>query len=522
MNIEPNANERPLSTLLAEAAARYSEAAAVCAGGVTHSYGQLEADSERVARSLVHAGVRPGDRVALFMPNCVEFVLAYFGCFKAGALAVPLNTRYRWPEARYAIEHSGATTLLAHSALAGEVDVRALDGLGVVRRHLAGPGRPADSFRPFGELLAAGDTSVRLPLVLPDQDALLLYTSGSTAKPKGVTLTHAGVRHTLRAYAAMWELTGTDRVLVSLPICHAAGLMCELLTTLATGGQSFLLPVFDPEATLRAIEEHRITWTLVLPPQLGALAEQAARADGRHDLTSLRFAIVGGDKAPLPTLERFRAALGFEATEGCGITECVPYASNRPFGARRTGSIGVPAPDTELRIDGAARAGDEGEILLRSPSMMRGYWRDSGATSQALRDGWLHTGDLGYVDEDGYVWWTGRSKFIIVRGGSNISPLEVEEVLDGHPAVQQSAVVGVPDEKLGQRVVAYAVTREGLDSPSGEELRSFVAERLAAYKVPEVMFLATSLPISGMGKVDRSALQRRAALDLASPAPAAS
>ena len=200
----------------------------------------------------------------------------------------------------------------------------------------------------------------------------------------------------------------------------------------------------------------------------------------------------------------------------------MPYASNRPLDRNRDGSIGLPAPGTEVRIDGATRPGDEGEILLASPSMMRGYWNDPEATARAVRDGWLHTGDLGRIDEDGYVWWTGRSKFIIVRAGSNISPLEVEEVLNDHPDVLQSAVIGVPDERLGQRVVAYAVTRQGPDSaPSGDDLRGFLAERLAVYKVPEVINIRSSLPTSGMGKVDRAALLQFAVLDRSGPSAAA-
>lgn len=511
-----------LGALLTEAAADHGAAPAVCAAKTTLTYEQLAADSGRVAQSLIKAGVRPGDRVALFMPNCVELVLAYFGCFRAGAIAVPLNTRYRWPEARYAIEQSGSTTLLLHTALAAEIDVAAVDGLGVTRRYVAGAGDPVAAARPFGELLAGAHPPVEPPVVRPDQDALILYTSGSTARPKGVTITHAAVRRTLRAYAEMWPVSGADTALIGLSISHAAGLICQLLLTIGTGGCSVLLPAFDAGEALRTIAERRITWTLVLPPQLADLAAHRSAGAGPRDLSSLRFAIVGGDKAPLPTLERFREAFGFEATEGCGITECVPYASNRPHGPNRVGSIGIPAPGTEVRIDGATLPGDEGEILISSPSMMRGYWNDPEETARAIRDGWLHTGDLGRIDEDGYVWWTGRSKFIIVRGGSNISPLEVECVLNDHPDVRQAAVIGVPDERLGQRVVAYAVTRHGPDSPpSDEELRAFVAERLAAYKVPEVIHLRSSLPISGMGKVDRAALLRSAAFDGSGPAAAA-
>jgi len=513
MNDDLRSTPRPLGTLVADAAATQPGAPAIIAGDTTHSYEELETDAGRVARGLVEAGVRPGDRVALFMPNCLELVLAYFACFKAGAIAVPLNTRYRWPEARYAIEHSGATTLLVHTALVGEIEVAALAALGVVRRHLAGGGELPPSFRAFDDLLTAREEA-ELPAVVADQDALILYTSGSTAKPKGVTLTHANVCHSLWAYPEQWSLTGTDGVVIGLSLSHAAGLVCQLLVTIAIGGRGILLPAFDPQAMLGAIEAHRATWTLLLPPQVGDLAEQASATAGLHDLGSLRFVIVGGDKTPLPTFARFREALGFDATEGCGITECIPYASNRPFGPRRLGSIGMPAPGTELRIDGARRPGDQGEMLLRGPGLMRGYWRDPEATSTALVGGWFRTGDLGWIDEDGYVWWAGRTKFIIVRGGSNISPLEIEEVMNAHPGVMESAVIGAPDEKLGQRVVAYAVTRQGPGSPSGEGLRGFVAERLAGYKVPEAVVLLPSLPTAGMGKVDRAALLRRVESDL--------
>ena len=505
--------ERPLGTLAVEAAG--SAAPAVRDGGVTLSYSQLEADSERVAGGLLQAGVRPGDRVALFMPNCTELVLAYFGCFKAGAIAVPLNTRYRWPEACYAIGHSGSTTLLAHSAVAGQVDVQALDALGVVRRYLAGQGGPAHGFRAFRELLTGANTGLRLLAVLPDQPALIVYTSGSTARPKGVIHTHASIRRTAHDFAAVRRLTGADTTLISLSLCHAAALRGQLLPAIATGGCSVLVPAFSPEAMPGVIEEHRVTWIQLLPAQLGELAGQVTAAAGRYDLGSLRCAYVAGDKAPLATLERFREALGFEATEYCGMAECGTYATNPPAGPRRPGSIGLPVPGTEVRIDGAARPGDVGEILLRGPAMMQGYWRDPEATAQALRGGWLHTGDLGRIDQDGYIWHAGRSKFMIVRDGSNISPLEVEEALNAHPGIQQSAVIGIPDQKLGQRVVAYAVTRPGQGSPpSSQELRSFAAERLAPYKVPEGIVLLPDLPATGMGKTDRAALQRRAESDI--------
>jgi acyl-CoA synthetase (AMP-forming)/AMP-acid ligase II len=485
---------------------------------MTCSYGQLEADSERVARGLLQAGVAPGDRVVLFMPNCAELVLAYLGCFKAGAIAVPLNTRYRWPEARYAIEHSGSTTLLAHSAVIGQLDVPALDGLGIVRCYLAGAGEPAHTFRAFRELLTSAGTGVRLPALRAEQLALILYTSGSTARPKGVAHTHGGIQHTLRECAAVRRLTGADTTLISLSVSHASALWSQLLPTIATGGCSVLLAAFSAETmqTMPAmIAEHRVTWIQMMPAQLGELTEQVIAAAGRYDLSSLRCAYVGGDKAPLATLERFRETLGFEATECCGMSECGTYTTNPPFGPKRPGSIGTPMPGAQVRIDGAARPGDQGEILLRSPGMMQGYWKDPEATARALRGGWLHTGDLGWMDEDGYLWYTGRSKFVIVRGGSNISPLEVEEALNAHPGVQQSAAIGVPDHKLGQRVAAYAVTRQGQGPPpSSEELRSFVAGRLAAYKVPEVIVLLPSLPTTGMGKIDRTALQRRAESDM--------
>jgi long-chain acyl-CoA synthetase len=417
-------------------------------------------------------------------------------------------------EACYAIGHSGATTLLVHSAMAGQVDVPALDSLGVTRRYLAGPGRPARSFRAFVELLTGPGTAGRLPAVLPDQPALIIYTSGSTARPKGVIHTHASIQHTVRDFAAVRRLAAADTTLISLSLSHAAALRGQLLPTIATGGCSVLLPAFTPETMPGAIAEHRVTWIQLLPAQLGELVEQVTAAAGRHDLSSLRCVYVAGDKAPVATLGRFRAAFEFEATEYCGMAECGSYATNPPFGLGRPGSIGLPVPGTEVRIDGAVRPGDVGEILLRSPAVMQGYWRDPEATAEALRDGWLHTGDLGRIDQDGYVWYTGRSKFMIVRGGSNISPLEVEEALNAHPGIQESAVIGVSDENLGQRVIAYAVTRQGHGSaPSSEELRSFAADRLAAYKVPEHIVFLASLPTTGMGKVDRAALRRRAESD---------
>jgi acyl-CoA synthetase (AMP-forming)/AMP-acid ligase II len=448
---------------------------------------------------LLEAGIAPGDRVALFMPNCLELVISYLACFAVGVVAVPLNTRYRAPEVGYALERSAAETVIVHRDLLGEVHTAPQrtwivgDGDAGWRAALDAEPRPTASVR-------------------ADAAAVILFTSGSTSRPKGVTHTHASINHTVGTQARVQDLGPGDVNLITLAMCHVAGLFGQLLPTLQTEGCCILHSRYEPRAVAREIERSRVTRIQLLPAQLATLLD-AAVEDSR-DLSSLRCAIVGGDALALDVHARFRAVTGLDATEVCGMTECFNYAMNPPFAAKRLGSIGCPPPGTELRLDSATGGeppvGQPGEILVRSAGVMQGYWRDPEHTAEVLRDGWLHTGDVARRDTDGWYWFVGRSKDLIIRGGSNVAPGEVEAVLQEHPAVSAAIVVGVPDQQLGQRIAAWVQPRAGA-TISEHELAEFVRERIAAYKAPESIWIEPALPTTSVGKLDRHLLQRRAA-----------
>jgi acyl-CoA synthetase (AMP-forming)/AMP-acid ligase II len=348
----------------------------------------------------------------------------------------------------------------------------------------------------------------------PDRPAAILYTSGTTAKPKGVTYTHATLWADCQIQVESFDFTSDDVHLVSTAACHAAAFTGQLLPNLLAGGTAVLTHLPSPEQVVRAVESRRVTRTQMLPASLEDLVEHLERHPSA-DLRSWRCCTAGGDVVPVALHERFRRVTGFDVTELYGMTEALSCITNPPFGPKRFGSIGKPVARTQLRVaDGQGRDapdGQTGELLVKSPAVTVGYWNDPGATAAALRDGWLRTGDLARRDGDGFFWFVGRKKEIIIRGGSNISPLEIEEVLDQHPAVHLSCVVGVPDPHLGERVAAYVALRDdAAPRPEEEELRRFVAERVAAYKVPERVTIVPELPLNPTGKVDRKALHARA------------
>jgi acyl-CoA synthetase (AMP-forming)/AMP-acid ligase II len=501
-----------IGRMLTETRRRAPDKIALWFGERSWTYAELDDATDRIAASLSAAGVRAGDRVALFLPNCPELVLGYFACFKLGAVVVPLNYRYRQDEARYALEHSGATSLIVHQSLSGEVTGLPLAGSGVSRCYLVG-GKATPPFRAFDSLLAA-EGDVPAPTFDERQAAAILYTSGSTARPKGVTYTHATLWQNCLIQSETFQFTPADVLLVSTAACHAAAFTGQLLPNVCVGGTSVLTHLPTPAEVADAISRRGVIRVQMLPATLEDLVDYL-EAHPDHDLASWRCCAAGGDIVPLELHHRFRKVAGFDISELYGMTEVLSCLTNPPFGVKKAGSVGKPAAQTSVRIvddhDRDVAPGGAGELLVRSPAMMVGYWNDPAATAEALRGGWMHTGDLARCDDDGYHWFVSRKKEIIIRGGSNISPLEVEEVLDEHPAVHLSCVVGLPDPHFGEIVMAFVSLRDGIAGPpTADELRRFVAERLAAYKVPERITILPELPLNPTGKVDRKKLHAQA------------
>lgn len=473
------------------------------------TYADLDDATDRLAAALFDAGLRAADRVALFLPNCPELVLSYFACFKLGVVAVPLNYRYRAPEAQYAIEHSGSRALIAHESLAGEVIGLPLAEMGVTRCYLVG-GTPRPPFVPFAQLLTGEQRKPPEAAFDERQPAAILYTSGTTARPKGVTYTQQTLWHNCVIQSSFFQFTPQDVHLLSTAACHAAAFTGQLLPSVFGGGTCVLTHLPTPEQVIEAIATRGVSRVQMLPATLEDLVEHLERTPGA-DLRSWRACTCGGDVVSLDLHERFRKVTGFEVTELYGMTEALSCISNPPFGTKRRGSIGHPIDSYEMRLldlSGQEVPDDEmGEIVLRGPAIMVGYWNDPENSALALRDGWLYTGDLARRDKAGWYWFVGRKKEIIIHAGSNISPMEVEDVLDAHPAVRLSCVLGVPDKHLGERVAAFVALRDDVkDRPGPEELRRFVAERIAAYKVPERITIVDALPMNATGKVDRKKL----------------
>ncbi len=498
-----------LTSLLKDAGQRWPEKTAIWFADRAWKFGELDDVSDRIAAGLAKAGAQPGDRIALFTPNCIELLQCYFGIFKLGAIAVPLNDRYQAEEFRYGVEHCGATMLIAHVELLDRIKGLPLGELGIKKSYVFDG--PADGpFLRFDELLCKPAGSIPTTNISADEPAVIFYTSGSTARPKGVTHTHRSFQNCIEIQTSTFEFTDRDVHMVVTAACHMAAFATQLLPAISSGGTCVLAHLPPPAQFIEAIEKHRVTRSQMLPVGLEDVVEYLEQHPSKN-LQSWRSCTAGGDVIPVEVQKRFRAVAGFELTELYGQTEGASTFTNPPFGPKRPGSFGKPVAQTEGRVvDGRGQEvsdGEEGELLVKTPSLMLGYWNDPAATAAAIRDGWFASGDLVRRDRDGYYWFVGRKKEIIIRGGSNISPMEVERVIDAHPAVHLSCVVGKPDAHFGQIVEAYVQFRgDGPKPPSIAELKSFVAERIAAYKVPEHFHVVAQLPLNCTGKVDRHKL----------------
>jgi long-chain acyl-CoA synthetase len=477
-----------LGQLLRTRATTTPDGVALFCGNRTTTFGELDRSSDRLARWLLCQGLHPGERVAVQWPNALEVVQFYFAAFKAGLIAVPINLRLKPAETAWIIENSGAMLTFAPPPFA---------------EGLKEAGAPVVSSLPDAGADAA------LPDVSDDAPALILYTSGSTGRPKGAVHTHRTLDMTsvfcTRDFETVFAGEGT-RGLLMTPLMHASGLYV-LLASMRMAEPCVLLPVFDPAAALDAIERFRCSLTLSLPAMMQFLVEEQVRKP--RDVSSLRCITAGGDSVPVALQNRVRDLLGATVIEGLAQTETGPTIRN-PLRAPRPGSLGVPITGVELRVaDVMGRdvaAGDVGELLVRSPAVCIGYWENPQATADLSRGGWFHTGDLVSCDDDGYYWFRGRLKEIIIRGGSNISPQEVEEALYTHPAVLEAGVIGLPHDIWGEIVVAVVALRDGMHATE-DEIRRHARQRLADYKVPERIHFLPVLPKGATGKVQRKALK---------------
>jgi long-chain acyl-CoA synthetase len=499
-----------LATILTETALAAPDAPVCRFGGTTTSYRELDEQSGRLAAGLQAAGLAPGQVVAVQLPNLPQFLIAYFGALKAGLAVLPLNPLLMAPELEYHLGDSAAALLIGFEGMHAEA-VKACETTGVPLYLVSmGPGPLPDGTRPVSELFGA--TPLGEPGGVPrapDDTAVLVYTSGTTGRPKGAELTHFQLYMNSTIAGGLFGVRSDDVVLAVLPFFHVFGLSSVINVFVRFGGCLSILPRFQPAAALDLIEADRCTVIGGVPTMLHALAQLDIAG---RDLSALRVAVSGGASLPEDIMGAFEDKYRIEVLEGYGMTETASSCSfNRP-GDRKVLSIGKPLWGVRMRVaDSSGRplpAGREhvGEILIRGHNVMKGYLGRPEATAETLRDGWLHSGDLGYVDEDGFYFIVDRAKDLVIRGGYNVYPREIEEVLYAHRAILEAAVIGKPDERLGEEVVAVVALRPGHDV-SAEDIIAYTRERLAAYKYPrEIRFMA-ELPKGPSGKILKSALR---------------
>jgi long-chain acyl-CoA synthetase len=499
-----------LATILTETSLAAPDAPACRFAGATTTYAELDEQSGRLAAGLQAAGLAPGQVVAVQLPNLPQFLIAYFGALKAGLVVLPLNPLLMAPELEYHLGDSAAALLIGYQGMHAEA-AKACEATRVPLYLVnMGPGPLPDGTRPFSELFGA--TPLDEPGGVPraaDDTAVLVYTSGTTGRPKGAELTHFQMYMNSTIAGGLFGVRSDDVVLAVLPFFHVFGLSSVINVFVRYGGCLSILPRFQPAAVLDAIETDRCTVIGGVPTMLHALAQQDITD---RDLSALRVAVSGGASLPEDIMRTFEEKYGIEVLEGYGMTETASSCSfNRP-GDRKLLSIGKPLWGVRMRVaDAQGRPlppGREhvGEILIRGHNVMKGYLGRPEATADTMRDGWLHSGDLGYMDSDGFYFIVDRAKDLVIRGGYNVYPREIEEVLYAHPAIGEAAVIGKPDERLGEEVVAVVALRPGHDV-SAEDIIAYTRERLAAYKYPrEIRFMA-ELPKGPSGKILKSALR---------------
>ncbi|MGW2485784.1 long-chain-fatty-acid--CoA ligase [Streptomyces sp. NPDC001606] len=484
-----------LAEFLVETARRLPDRPALLLGTTALTYAELDRLTAQAATLLEAEGVRPGDRVALMLPNVPEFVVFYYGVLRAGAIVVPMNPLLKEREAEFHLRDSGAVLLLEWHQAPGE---------GAAGAAAAGVRRLAVEPVALAAELAARQPRPEVADTAADDIAVLLYTSGTTGRPKGAALTHAGIRHNTEVNVTdVQRVTDEDVIVGCLPLFHIFGQTCTMNVAVRSGAALVLIPRFDPPTVLDAIARHRATVFEGVPTMYAALLQHPAAAEA--DVSSLRQCISGGASLPVEILHGFERRFGCVVLEGFGMSETSPVVTfNHLDRPRKPGSIGTPIRDVEIRLlDDTGRdvaPGEVGELAVRGPNLMKGYWNLPAETAEAVPDGWLRTGDLARQDEDGYLFIVDRKKDLIIRGGYNVYPREIEEVLHEHPAVALAAVLGVPDARLGEEVAAAVVLRPGAQAEP-EELREFVRERVAAYKYPRRVWLTEALPLGPSGKI---------------------
>lgn len=505
-----------LYEIIDRGAREYPERPALLMQDKVITYGALSSQVNRLADHLRDRGIRKGDRAALLLPNCPQFTIAYYAITALGAVCVPANPLLKPGELIYIWGDSDVKIVITappflENALEAQKSLPDLQAVVSIGDRASTP----EGVETFAELIASGsDTRPDTAGIDLHDPAVCIYTSGTTGRPKGALLSHNNLTVNCRQISQVLHIDENDAFLCVLPLFHSfAGTVCQN-ASLFCGAKTVLMELFHPTRTLEAIEKYRITLFAGVPTMYGAMLQFSGAQP--WDYSSVRLNVSGGAPMPVALMQAFEQKFNTIIIEGDGPTECSPVTSvNPPDGVRKPGSVGLPLPGVEIKIfddnDRELPTNEIGEIVVRGENVMLGYHNQPEATAEAMRGGWYHTGDIGKIDEDGYVYILDRKKDMIIVGGINVYPREIEELLYTHPAVKDAAVIGTPDPLRGEEVLAVIVLKPDA-SASEREILAFCREHLANYKVPRKVLFRDSLPLGGTGKVLKRLLRKE--LDL--------
>jgi long-chain acyl-CoA synthetase len=483
-----------LAQILVDSAHRDPDHVAIKLDDVELTYSQLDGASAHLVGMLREHGLQPGDRVGIMLPNVPYFAVCYYGVLRAGGVVVPMNVLLKKREVAFYLTDSGAKLLFAWEEFAQDAQAGADE---------AGAECLLVKLGEFENEVGRAEAFTEVAETEDDDTAVILYTSGTTGQPKGAELTNANLARNAEASRALFGLGDDAITLGALPLFHSFGQTCGLNATIGGGGTLTLIPRFDPGKALEIIERDHVNIFQGVPTMYGAMLHHPESTSA--DVSTLKVSVSGGSAMPVELMRGFEEAFGCKVLEGYGLSESSPVASfNHADRERKPGSIGTPIKGVEMKVvddDGnEVDQGEVGEILIRGHNVMKGYWDRPEATEETVRDGWLYTGDMGKTDEDGYFYIVDRKKDLIIRGGYNVYPREIEEVLYEHPAVREAAVLGIPHDEYGEEVGAAVTLKDGANA-TPEQLRDYVKEQVAAYKYPRRVWLVDELPKGPTGKI---------------------
>jgi long-chain acyl-CoA synthetase len=475
---------------LAATAEKHPDGVAVKLDDVELTYQQLHGATALAAGLLKSKGVEAGDRVGIMLPNVPYFHVAYYGVLRLGGVVVPMNVLLKPRETGFYLSDPEAKAVFAwHDFLDAAEKGAEEAGAELIEVKPGEFEKLLGGAEPFGDVVDRAE----------DDTAVILYTSGTTGKPKGAELTHSNLIKNAKIAADLFGADSDDRILGALPLFHSFGQTCGMNAAIYAGATLSLIPRFEPGKALEILERDKITVFEGVPTMYGALLNHPDRE--KRDTSALKVCASGGSALPVELLKAFDDAFGCKVLEGYGLSETSPVASfNHPDKERKPGSIGTPVEGVEFKL---VDLNDEGvgEIAIKGHNVMKGYYNRPDATKESIDDdGWFKTGDLAKVDDDGYYFIVDRKKELIIRGGYNVYPREIEEVLYEHPAVAQAAVIGVPHDELGEEVAAFVMLKDG-ESATPDELREFCKEEVAAYKYPRQVHIVDELPMTATGKI---------------------